>query len=85
MTISTSDPRDLKALAAIQNAGQWAKIRDASGTALAYGIPSATQPGLFHFANASQCSCPDFQHGHRCWHSRAVALHLALTVKAGRN
>lgn len=79
MTITTEDPRDLKALAAVREAGQWAKVRDASGKALAYGVPSATRPGMFHFATATQCTCKDHEHGHHCYHSRAVGLHLALT------
>lgn len=87
MTITTEDPRTVKALAALERAGQWLKVRDADGRALAYGIPSATTIGLYHFANSTQCTCPDHARGHHCWHSRAVAMHVAaarLQPKAKR-
>ena len=78
MTITTEDTRTAKALAALEHAGQWLKVRDQSGRAVAYGIPSATTPGLYHFANSTQCTCPDHaRFGNHCWHSRAVALHVA--------
>ncbi len=78
MTIDTADTRTAKALVALKNAGQWLKVRGADGQALAYGIESASRPGLYHFANSSQCTCEDAQHGHLCWHSRAVAMHVAV-------
>jgi hypothetical protein len=78
MTITTEDPRTAKALAAIEHCGQWLKVRDASGRAVAYGIPSATTIGLYHFVNSTQCTCPDHaRFGNHCWHSRALAMHLA--------
>lgn len=76
MMIDTRDSRSLKALVALDSAGQWLKVRDAAGQALAYGVPSATRAGLYHFATARQCTCPDSRFGHHCWHSRAVALHM---------
>jgi len=53
------------------------KVRDQGGRALAYGVPSATRPGLYHFANSTQCTCPAGQRGQRCWHTAAVGQHVA--------
>jgi len=75
--IDTDENRTAKAVAALARAGQWLKVRDASGRALAYGIESASRPGVYHFATARQCTCEDAQRGHHCWHARAVSLHLA--------
>lgn len=77
MTIDTSDQRTRKALAALPRAGQWLKVRDQAGRALAYGVPSATVEALYHFATASQCTCEDHRRGNLCWHARAVAMHVA--------
>lgn len=83
MTIETSDTRTQKALAALPSAGQWLKVRDETGRALAYGVPSATRELVYHFANARQCTCEDARRGNHCWHSRAVAMHIA-SLKAPR-
>jgi hypothetical protein len=70
--------RDDKARFLLVSSGQWLKIRDrATGRPLAYGIPSATRASLVHLANTTRCTCEDSQWGHRCYHSRAVALHVA--------
>ena len=78
-TIDTlTDRRDDKARFLLATAGQWIKVRDrATGRPLAYGIPSASRPGLVHLANSTRCTCEDSQWGNRCYHSRAVALHVA--------
>jgi hypothetical protein len=73
----TTDRRDDKARFLLASAGQWLKVRTKDGRPLAYGIPSATRPGLVHLAKASRCTCEDSQWGHHCYHSRAVALHVA--------
>ena len=69
--------RDDKARFLLASAGQWLKVRTKDGRPLAYGIPSATRPGLVHLATATRCTCEDSQWGHHCYHSRAVALHVA--------
>jgi hypothetical protein len=80
MTITTEDTRTVKALAALERTGQWLKVRDAAGRAVAYGIPSASTIGQYHLATARECTCPDHaRFGHHCWHSRAVAMHVAAT------
>ena len=82
MTITTEDPRTAKALAAIEHSGQWVKVRDASGRAIAYGIPSATTIGLYHFANSTQCTCPDharFDHQPRFEITASIRLEPSTT------
>jgi hypothetical protein len=87
VVITTDENRTVKALASLERAGQWLKVRDANGRAIAYGIPSATTPGLYHFANSTQCTCPDHaRFGNHCWHSRAVAMHVvALRIQPMRS
>ena len=80
MTTATTAPdqrRDDKARFVLASAGQWLKVRTKAGRPLAYGIPSASRPGLVHLANSTLCTCEDSQRGHHCYHSRAVALHVA--------
>ena len=74
---TTTDRRDDKARFLLTSAGQWLKVRTKGGRPLAYGIPSATRPGLAHLANSTRCTCEDSQWGNHCYHSRAVALHVA--------
>ena len=76
-TTTTTDRRDDKARFVLASAGQWLKVRTKDGRPLAYGIPSATRPGLVHLANSTRCTCEDSQWGRHCYHSRAVALHVA--------
>jgi hypothetical protein len=78
VTISTADSRrDDKARFLLATAGQWLKVRTKDGRPLAYGIESASRPGLVHLSNGWTCTCEDSRRGHRCYHSRAVALHVA--------
>ena len=81
ITISSSDPRNIKALAIAAGADQWLKHRDADGTK-AYGIPSQGTPGSFYLVTQTSCTCPDARrHGEACKHVLAVRLHCEL-VKA---
>lgn len=77
MTIDTTNASDLKAIKAVADSGQWLKVRGSDGRALAYGIESATTPGVYHFANSTQCTCPAGQNHRRCWHTTAVSMHVA--------
>jgi uncharacterized Zn finger protein len=77
MASTIDSRRDDKARVFLGSAGQWLKVRTKDGRPLAYGIPSASRPGLVHLANSSRCTCEDSQRGHHCYHSRAVALHVA--------
>jgi hypothetical protein len=46
ITISTTDPRSLRALALAASAGQWLKWRGYDGNKR-YGVPSQSTPGLY--------------------------------------
>jgi len=76
-TLTPDQRRDDKARFLPASASQWLKVRTKDGWPLAYGIPGATRPGLVHLANTTRCTCEDSQWGNRCYHSRAVALHVA--------
>ena len=77
MTSTADSRRDDKARFLLASAGQWLKVRTKDRRPLAYGIPSATRPGLVHLADSTRCTCEDSQWGNCCYHSRAVALHVA--------
>ncbi|MES2360113.1 MAG: SWIM zinc finger family protein [Gemmatimonadota bacterium] len=82
MTMTTDRREKTEQLA--NDPGQWLKVRDQSGRAVAYGIPSASTPNLYYFANSTQCTCPAGRRGRRCWHTAAVAKHVADVRAASR-
>jgi hypothetical protein len=81
----TTDARDLKARRLMRTAGQWLKVRDRrTGRPVAYGVPSASMPGVWHLTNGRSCTCPDAQRrGQWCYHARAVTLHVER-IRAAR-
>ena len=77
ITISSNDPRSIKALQIAAEVGQWLKCRGADGSKR-YGIPSQSVAGLYYLADTRSCTCPDFQRrGGPCKHIVAVRLHVA--------
>jgi hypothetical protein len=76
---NTADARrDDKARFALANSRQWLRVRDrATGRLVASGFASTSRPGIYHLATPNRCTCEDSQWGHHCYHSRAVALHVA--------
>lgn len=77
ITISSSDPRSLKAVEIAATSGQWLKCRGADGSKR-YGIPSQSVAGLYYLTDTRACTCPDFQRrGGPCKHIAAVRLHVA--------
>lgn len=93
VTISSEDPRSIKALEIAAGAGQWIKCRTRDGQTL-YAVPSQSKPGAYHLTDPQSCDCQDFKrHGlsgarlghageHRaCKHVLAVRLYAEL-VKA---
>ena len=83
ITVSTSDPRSVKALAILADAGQWLKLRTRDGRKY-YGVPSQSEPGRFYAADCYGCDCPDFlkrlesgRASFPCKHMLAVQLHCA--------
>lgn len=79
--VSSTDPRNGKALALFARCEDWQTGHLKDGRSF-FAIPGS-EPGLFHMADARECTCPDFRHrGERCKHIRAVRLWLAA-FKAG--
>ena len=83
ITVSTSDPRSVKALAILADSGQWLKLRTRDGRKY-YGVPSQSEPGRFYAADCYGCDCPDFlkrlesgRASFPCKHMLAVQLHCA--------
>jgi predicted nucleic acid-binding Zn finger protein len=76
ITVSTENPRSCKALALLEGAEQWLKIRRKGDGVKFYVIPGSQ--GHVYWTNCGECSCPDFQHrGVECKHITAVKLHVA--------
>ena len=84
ITVSTSDPRSLKALAILETADRWQKGRTKDGRAF-YAVPSQSGDVL-HMADCRACTCRDYQRRQdACKHVLAVRLHVArLKVRADR-
>ena len=74
ITVSTENPRSCKALALLEGADTWLKIRRKSDGAKFYVIPGSA--GHVYWTNCGECSCPDNQHrGVECKHITAVKLY----------
>ncbi len=74
--LSTTDKRDLAALAVFAAADTWQhKITLRDGRRV-YGIPSRSEPGTLRLTDGVSCNCPDAQRRNiRCAHIRAAALY----------
>jgi hypothetical protein len=82
--VSTSDPRTSKALALLETAPTWLKIRRKSDGVRFYVVPGCN--GHVYWTNLNECSCPDHQHRGEsvtCKHRLAVGLYVAK-VRAER-
>jgi predicted nucleic acid-binding Zn finger protein len=78
ITISSEDPRSLKAIEIATEAGQWAKCRTRDGRKL-YAVPSQHDANVRYLADLNTCTCPDFQRRQQaCKHLLAIRLHCAL-------
>jgi hypothetical protein len=85
ITISSEDPRSLKAVQIAAEVSQWLKCRTRDG-GKKYGVPSQSAPNVYHLADLHTCTCPDFQRRQQaCKHVLAIRLHCALVqVQAQR-
>lgn len=90
ITISSEDPRSIKAVEIAAGAAQWLKCRTRDGHK-AFGVPSQCTPGHYYLVDCQSCTCQDFQrnglsHARRgqtgvhlpCKHVLAVRLHREL-------
>jgi hypothetical protein len=75
VTLSTENPRSLKALQLTAGASDWLALPGGG-----YGIPSQCHVGAFYAADCSSCSCPDFSYrgSEPCKHILACRLHEVL-------
>ena len=73
ITVSTNDPRSVKALALLETADRWTKAhRKADGRSF-FVIPGSQ--GRVYWTDQSSCTCPDAGHrGATCKHQLAVRL-----------
>ena len=73
ITVSTADPRSLKALAVLETADRWTKAhRKADGRSF-FVIPGSS--GRVYWTDQTSCTCPDAAHrGATCKHQLAVRL-----------
>src|SRR5258708_28796074 len=90
VTISSDDPRSIKAIEIAAGAGQWLRCQTADGQK-AFGVSSQCQAGRYYLVTCSNCDCTDFRRNglsglrlghageHRpCKHILAVRLHCEL-------
>ncbi len=76
ITVSTADPRSLKALALLEGADRWQKGHTKAGRSF-YAVPSQSSTVL-HMADTRACTCRDFERRQdACKHVLAVRLHVA--------
>jgi hypothetical protein len=74
ITLSTDNPRSLKALQLTAGAQDWLSLPGGG-----YGIPSQQHSGAFYAADCSSCTCPDFQFRREvCKHQLAIRLWAIL-------
>ena len=73
ITVSTNDPRSIKALAVLETADRWTKAhRKADGRSF-FVIPGSA--GRVYWADQTSCTCPDAAHrAATCKHQLAVRL-----------
>src|SRR5918911_41839 len=75
ITISSQDPRSIRAIAIAAGAGQWLKAHTRAGHKV-YGVPSQATLGRYYLVDLTSCTCQDFQRsGMACKHVLAVRLH----------
>lgn len=60
ITISSEDPRSIRAIEIAAGASQWARCHTRDGQK-AYGVPSQCHPGRYYLVTCSSCDCPDFR------------------------
>lgn len=81
ITVSTSDPRSVKALAVLATADRWHRGHTKAGRSF-YAIPSSDGRHVY-WTDTRECTCPDFaRRGVACKHVLAVRLRVAQLTAA---
>ena len=80
VTVSTADPRSVKALELLATASTWPTGRTRDGRVFR-AVPSQSAANAFHMATATDCTCRDHvSRGTVCKHMRAVIALEALSA-----
>jgi hypothetical protein len=77
VTISSTNPRSIRAIEIAATGGQWLKCKSADGQK-AYGAPSCKGDGRYYLVTSVSCDCQDAHAGQSCKHVLAVRLHCEL-------
>jgi predicted nucleic acid-binding Zn finger protein len=78
ITVSTADPRSVKALKILETADRWQRGHLKESGRSFFAIPSSTDPSTLYMVDGRECSCPDFIRRQQCCkHVLAVRLWLA--------
>jgi hypothetical protein len=79
ITISSDNPRSIRAIEIAAGAASWIKCRTRDGRKL-YALPSRSRSGLYHLVDCQACDCMDARRhpGQACMHVLAVRLHCEL-------
>jgi hypothetical protein len=80
ITISSDDPRSIKAIEIASGAGHWLKCRARTDGRKVYAVPSQSAPNVYHLVDQHSCTCQDAQRhvGQACKHVLAVRLYCEL-------
>jgi hypothetical protein len=71
-------PVDIRAARLARTGASWIRVRSKlTGRPLALGVPSQSQPGLYHMVDLKSCDCKGFKHYGRCVHLAAAKLYVA--------
>ena len=84
ITVSTTDPRSLKALQILETADRWTPVYHPTTGEKFYRVPSQSDSRVHYLTNCGTCDCPDNRAERPCKHRIAVRLfvarHRALTT-----
>ena len=59
ITISSDDPRSIKAIEIASGAERWLKCRTRIDGRKVYGVPSQSAPNVYHLVDQHSCTCQD--------------------------
>ena len=77
ITVSTTDPRSLKALQILETADRWSPVYHPTTGAKFYRVPSQSDARVYYLTNCATCDCPDNRPDRACKHRLAVRLFVA--------
>ncbi len=78
ITVSTADPRSVKALEVLASAPRWLKIRRKADGTKFYVIPGSKGVAHWTATDGSGCTCKGYRYRGTCSHVLAVREFLAV-------